>query len=87
MSYFKCSECGCVEDTALCHFWAARVRKSPALCSACDPKLGRWHGEFPRESAKNWFGDKRGFLLWNKSEIEQWLGQPIEIIGSEPLSR
>ena len=81
MSLFQCSKCGCVEDTALCRFWAARVRQTPAMCSGCDPGVGKWHGEFPQESARNWVSDKQGFLLWNKTDIEIWLGQPIEIIG------
>ena len=81
MSLFQCSECGCVEDTFLCHYWSARVRQTNAMCSACDPTVGKWHGEFPRESARNWIKDRRGFLVCDKGEIERWLGQPIEIIG------
>jgi hypothetical protein len=77
MSFFQCSNCGCVEDTALCHYWAARLREAPALCSACDPKIAKWHGQFPRESAESWITDKRG-QLFRKSEVEQWLGRPIE---------
>jgi hypothetical protein len=83
MPLFKCSTCGCVEDTALCHFWSARIRQTPALCSGCDPKIGKWHGEFPQESARDWANDERGFL-WHKSELEGWLGRPIEILGKEP---
>ena len=49
MALFPCSKCGCVEDTALCHFWSARLRQMPTVCSACDPTIGKWHGEFPRE--------------------------------------
>jgi hypothetical protein len=77
ISFFKCSNCGCVEDTALCYYWPARLRETPALCSACDPKIAKWHDQFPRESAENWMTDKRG-QLYRKSEVEQWLGQPIE---------
>jgi hypothetical protein len=77
MSYFPCSECGCVEDTALCHYWSARLRQLPPLCSACDPKIARWHGQFPRERAENWVRDERGFVC-SKTEVERWLGQPID---------
>ena len=49
MSIFQCSECGCGEDTALCRYWSARVRDMVPMCSACDPKIGKWHGHFPRE--------------------------------------
>ena len=63
MSLFQCSECGCVENTALCcyHYiksgmWEELVGTLP--CSACTPatfsdgtpndKGGRWHNEFER---------------------------------------
>jgi len=83
MSFFQCSKCGCVEDTTLCNYWLARLRESPTLCSACDPKIAKWHDQFSRESAsaKGWLKDRRG-LLYNKSEVEDWLGQSIEILSS-----
>lgn len=29
--------------------WAMRrAHKQPTLCSACDPEIDQWHGEFPR---------------------------------------
>jgi hypothetical protein len=51
--------------------------------SACDPRIGKWHSEFPRRSLAQggWVREKHGFLLWHKREIERWLGQSIEIIG------
>ena len=48
MATFRCSSCGCNDDTALCNYWSARVRDMPPLCSACDPKIGKWHRQFPR---------------------------------------
>jgi hypothetical protein len=84
MSLFECSSCGCVEDTFLCHYWSARLRQTEAICSACDPKVGKWHGEFPRESAEGWIRDRRGFLICHKGEVEQWLGRSVEIIGQAP---
>ena len=87
MALFPCSKCGCVEDTALCHFWSARLRQMPAVCSACDPMIGKWHGEFPKEPAEGWTNDERGFLIWNRRELEDWLGQPIEVIGKVSPSR
>jgi hypothetical protein len=80
MALFQCSNCGCAEDTALCHYWSARLRQTPTVCSACDPQIAKWHGEFPKESAQHWARDERGFLLWSKSDVERWLGQPLEII-------
>jgi hypothetical protein len=48
MATFRCSKCGCDDDTALCNYWSARVRDVLPVCSACDPKMGKWHGQFPR---------------------------------------
>jgi hypothetical protein len=76
VSFFQCSKCGCLEDTTLCNYWLARLRENPTLCSACDPKIGKWHGQFEREPA---IKDSRG-LLYRKSEVEDWLGQSIEIV-------
>lgn len=80
MPLFCCSQCKCVEDTALCHFWGARVRQTAPLCSVCDPAIGRWHGEFPREPVEGYIKDRNGFLL-DKRVVERWLGQPIEIFA------
>jgi len=47
MSLFVCDACGCVDNTALTRYWLRGDGR--ALCSACDPAVGRWHGRFPRE--------------------------------------
>jgi hypothetical protein len=80
MPLFPCSKCDCIEDTALCHYWSARLRQTPAICSACDPTVGKWHNEFPKESAHGWIRDRDGFLL-DKRAVERWLGQPMEILA------
>jgi hypothetical protein len=49
MALFRCGKCGCEEDTALCHYWSAKIQEAPLLCSACDPKIGKWNGAFPRK--------------------------------------
>jgi hypothetical protein len=41
MSLFQCSKCGCVEDTALRHYWSARLQGTAPMCSACDPKIAQ----------------------------------------------
>ncbi|HLH94574.1 MAG TPA: hypothetical protein VKW08_05590 [Xanthobacteraceae bacterium] len=82
MPLFACTKCNCVEDTALSHYWSARLRQKSALCSVCDPALGKWHGEFPRESAQGWISDRNGFLLDRRS-VERWLGQPVAMFGKE----
>jgi hypothetical protein len=48
MATFRCGKCGCNEDTALCNYWSARARDRLPVCSACDPKIRKWHGQFPR---------------------------------------
>ena len=65
MSLFRCAKCACGEDTALCRYWSARVRNTMILCSACDPKIGKWHDEFPREP----------FAFGQRREIERFLEQ------------
>ncbi len=49
MAFFRCTKCGCQEDTALCNYWSARIQADPLLCSACDPRIRKWHGEFVRK--------------------------------------
>ena len=39
----------------------------PALCSECDPEMGRWHGAFKRRSAAGMFVDDSG-QLWSNLE-------------------
>ena len=46
MSLFVCQECRTIENTACSHFWLRGEK--PALCSACDPEIGAWHGIFER---------------------------------------
>ena len=52
MSLFQCEECGCRENTATCNYWIRDEEESACkgrkLCSACDPDIGQWHGEFKR---------------------------------------
>lgn len=49
MSLFICSNCSCVENTALCGYWWKG--DAPALCSSCDPATYKWHGLFPKKKA------------------------------------
>lgn len=51
MPLFKCSNpaCGCIENTALCNYWEALADNKPVFCSLCDPEIGIWHNEFPRD--------------------------------------
>lgn len=69
MPLFRCTQCGCAENTALSN-WAVRRRAGlPALCSGCDPEIGQWHGRFAQTP-------------WNE-EIARTGGLPREI-AEEP---
>ena len=58
MPLFKCSKCGGVENTACSNYWAGAT-----LCSACDPKIGKWHGLFPRLNPDDYVEGPDGFLV------------------------
>ncbi len=48
MPLFKCSGCGCVENTALGEYWSRVCLDTlPPLCSEC--AFGQWHGKFPKQ--------------------------------------
>ena len=67
MPLFRCEKCGCIENTALGHFWSRSIQDfkgtefEKALCSECTPSFypdgsktkngGKWHGHFPKEQA------------------------------------
>lgn len=48
MSLFQCEKCGCVENTATSNWAWNQCEGKPDLCSACDEKIGEWHGIFER---------------------------------------
>lgn len=58
MPLFKCSKCGCVENTALAGAWSQWLAKEPVLCSEC--KTGKWHDEFGKDQADGVFTDRDG---------------------------
>lgn len=64
MSLFMCSnpECKAVENTALCLYWSRRDIGNQALCSACDPRIQKWHGVFPNQSAVGYALLSDGFI-------------------------
>jgi hypothetical protein len=68
MPIFACRECGCIENTALSNFWVrTQLENKPALCSACDPEINEWHGEFERRSASGMLVDENGHV-WGRDE-------------------
>ena len=74
MSLFKCSRCGCVDNTALGAYWH---RPKDPLCAEC--ATGAWHGEFPKETAvaPKWMLGNDGFLY----ERGGWKPSSAQIVG------
>lgn len=53
MSLFKCSKCGCIENTATSDYWhQIYTEKQPPLCSEC--QTGVWHGIFEKKTPEEW---------------------------------
>jgi hypothetical protein len=70
MPIFRCSQCNCAENTAVSRH-ATRAKGSPALCSECDPKIGKWHGRFPKMSADQFVEDKNGYLISHEEKAQE----------------
>jgi hypothetical protein len=67
---FACTQCGCVENTACCHYWSRTTLDNlPALCSECDPAIGKWHGKFAKRSAAGMLIDQAGHL-WSQEAVD-----------------
>lgn len=70
MSLFQCEECGCRENTATSGYWFRNEAGSPCagrkLCSACDPSIGEWHGEFDRV-----YFEKGAYRTNNRGNLER----------------
>lgn len=55
MPLYECSKCHAVENTALTNFWWDHIHDGkPALCSECDPEIGKWHGKFDKITAEEY---------------------------------
>lgn len=67
MPIFKCTRCGGVDNTATSNYW--NKGEAAPLCSECDPKIGKWHGLFPKMDASR-FVEHDGFL-WTREELER----------------
>ncbi len=76
MSLYRCTKCDVVENTALGGYWLQQMAAAESsqpfrpLCSQCNPDIGVWHGQFPREGVTGeWLVDNRGFL-WRPDQIK-----------------
>jgi hypothetical protein len=68
MPLFRCAQCNCVENTALCHYWMRKMEGERLVCSACDPEISAWHDHFPQTSAVGYLVDQSGHL-WHPRNI------------------
>jgi hypothetical protein len=86
MPVFRCEKCGCMENTALCHYWSRFQGRDkpnlPALCSECDPGIGKWHGRFEKKPATGMLVGNDGFLYGPEENLE-WRKehQGFKIVG------
>ena len=84
MPLFRCTKCGCVENTAISGYWNRHIKhrdgrhicpqeefdkKFPPLCSECDPDINQWHDSFEKKSAVGYFVGADGFL-YKKEQIK-----------------
>lgn len=69
MPLFECSEefCRALDNTSgtCTNYWKLMMKSQPPLCSACDPEIGEWHGQFEKRTAKeaNYRKAKDGFFI------------------------
>lgn len=70
MPLFICDKCKTIENTALCRYWSRdQDTKGKALCSECDPKIKKWHGEFEKIHANDYLSKYPGMSLLNKGRL------------------
>lgn len=83
MPLYECSNCHAVENTALTNFWWDVTHDGkPALCSECDPQIGKWHGQFPKITAAEYKA------LYPHSEIKyECSAVSAPVSKPEPTSR
>lgn len=53
MPLFECTNCHAVDNTALAGYWVrVYLDEQPALCSECNPAIGKWHSQFEKRTPK-----------------------------------
>ena len=88
MSIFRCSKCGCIENTAF-SFHFNHFDDKQYLCSECDPEIGKWHGAFDKVSAEGYFFDETHYIyspeevdpdskVWTYNRNFKMVGQVID---------
>lgn len=80
MSLFRCTVCGCKENSALGDFHGANMDKRPVRCSEC--ATGTWHGRFPKVSAAGMLIDNHGGLWTVDQRIAGMVPKAYKIVGT-----
>lgn len=88
MPLFRCSKCGCVDNTAVTNYWTRTIvainkneEEEPPLCSECDPKIGIWHDFFEKKSAVGYLITDQGFLYTKQDKALGTISSNITIVG------
>jgi hypothetical protein len=71
-----------MENTALSNYWVRKVvngKKTPPLCTECDPEIGKWHGSFSKRPATGSLLGDDGFLYADENVVQ--LPVHIKIVG------
>lgn len=79
MPLFECTQCHCVENTALGEYWWRKYKDMPVICSECGK--GKWHGKFPKESAKGMLVDQNGHLWTPEQQAANQMPTGYRIVG------
>lgn len=48
MPLFKCSKCGCIDNTAVGNYWAKKLHGHEPMCAECG--YGEWHDIFEKKT-------------------------------------
>ena len=93
MPIFRCTKCGCIENTACSNYWSQVTvhdgEKQEPLCSECDPEIGKWHNNFPKNPADGMVIASDGFLH-HPNDIEsdnfkfRMKHQGLKVVGTVP---
>lgn len=81
MSLYRCSGCGCVENTAVSNYvQRVMLKKLPPLCSECDPEIKKWHGRWEKfkPEDQNLVEGPNGYLYDKDDEYLKRLRQSKE---------
>jgi hypothetical protein len=71
MPLFACTKCRCIENTACAAggYWINKMQAKDPLCSEC--MTGRWHGQFPKETATGMLLASDGFLYSKEDAVRE----------------